>query len=151
MRRPDVAMVVLLTVSSLLPAGADAAGESVAFIRSAQGAGVVRRAGQDLVAREGLVLVEGDVVRTQSDGRLGLLFQDDTRVGLGPDSEMQIVRFRFQPTRDDLRLLLRIVRGVVSYASGKVAALAPANVRVETPTGVVGLRGTAFAVRVEGD
>ena len=146
--RALVAGLILLTAG---PAAAPARGaEPVGFLRSVQGGGLVRRAGQDIAAREGLGLIEGDVVTT-ADGRLGVLFHDDTRVGLDAASEVQIVRFRFQPTRDDLAFVLRITRGAVSYASGKIARLAPGQVRIETPVGVVGVRGTAFAVRIEAE
>jgi len=152
MRVPAAAIPMLLAVLALGGAPAPArAADAVGFVRSAEGAGVVRRAGQDVAARVGLPLAEGDVITTAPDGRLGLLFLDDTRVGLGPATDVQIVRFRFQPMRDDVAFVLRIVRGAVAYASGKIAALGPGQVRIETPAGVVGVRGTAFAVRVEGD
>ena len=132
----------------LAPAPAPAA-EPVAFVRSAQGTGVVRRAGQEIAVREGLGLVEGDMVSTAADGRLGVLFLDDTRVGIGAGSQLQIVRFAFRPMHDELAFVLRIGRGAVAYMSGKIAALAPSKVRIETPVGVVGVRGTAFAVKIE--
>ena len=151
-RKTVAGVSMLLTLLVLRGAAAPAPGaEPVGFVRNAEGAAIVQRAGAELVAREGLVLVEGDVVRTAPDGRLGVLFHDDTRVGLGPASEVEIIRFRFQPKADDLAFVLRIVRGAVSYTSGKIAALGPRHVRIETPVGIVGVRGTAFAVRIVGD
>ena len=152
MRAIAAAVSMLLTLLVLRGAAAPAPGaEPVGFVRHAEGAAIVQRAGAELVAREGLVLVEGDVVRTAPDGRLGVLFHDDTRVGLGPASEVKIIRFRFQPKADDMAFVLQIARGVVSYTSGKIAALGPRHVRIETPVGIVGVRGTAFAVRIVGD
>ena len=149
MRTASITASVLLTVLALGAAPAPAA-NPVGFIRNAQGAGVVRRADADLPAREGLALIEGDVVRTAADGQVGVLFHDDTRVGLGPDSEVTIVSFQFEPRRDHLAFVLRITRGVVSYVSGKIGALSPGRIRIETPVGIVGVRGTAFAIRIEG-
>ena len=149
MRTTSVIAAMLLTLLLLGTTAAPAPGaDSVGFIRNAEGVGVVQREGKNLAAREGLELVEGDVIRTGSDGRIGVLFHDDTRVGLGPGSEVRIVRYRFQPTRDDLALVLQIARGAVTYVSGKIAALGPSHVRIETPAGIVGVRGTAFAVSV---
>ena len=151
MLRPPVALVVaaLLVLGAVLAPAPAPAAEPVAFVRSAQGTGVVRRAGQDIAVREGLGLIEGDVVSTAPDGRLGVLFLDDTRLGLGAASQVQIVRFWFRPTHDELAFVLRVGRGAVAYVSGKIATLAPGKVRIETPVGVVGVRGTAFAVRIE--
>jgi len=152
MRATSVIAGLLLTLFLLGTAAAPArAAESVGFVRNAEGAGLVQREGKELAAREGLELVEGDVIRTGSDGRIGVLFHDDTRVGLGPSSEVRVVRYRFQPARGDLAFVLQIARGAVTYVSGKIAALGPSHVRVETPVGVVGVRGTAFAVRIGAD
>lgn len=144
----SVALTLLALGGVLAPARA---AEPAGFVRTAEGRAVVRRNGQDIAVREGLGLAEGDVLSTAPDGRLGVLFLDDTRVGLGPATDVQIVRFRFEPKHDDLAFVLRVVRGAVSYVSGKIATLGPAQVRIETPAGVVGVRGTAFAVRIEGE
>lgn len=152
MRATSVIAAMLLSLLLLGTTAAPAPGADPAgFIRNAEGAGLVQREGKDLAAREGLEVVEGDVIRTGSDGRIGVLFHDDTRVGLGPSSEVRIVRYRFQPARDDLAFVLQIARGAVSYVSGKIAALGPSHVRIETPAGIVGVRGTAFAVRIGAD
>ena len=149
MRATSVIAAMLLSLLLLGTTAAPAPGaEPAGFIRNAEGVGFVQREGKDLAAREGLELLEGDVIRTGPDGRIGVLFHDDTRVGLGPSSEVRIVRYRFQPTRDDLSLVLQIARGAVTYVSGKIAALGPSHVRLETPAGIVGVRGTALAVQV---
>ena len=47
--------------------------------------------------------------------------------------------------------MLRLVRGVMVYVSGKVCQFFSADsVKVETPVGVVGLRGTEVAISLEG-
>src|SRR5262245_23932866 len=152
MRATPVIAAMLLSLLLLGTTAAPAPGaEPVGFVRNAEGAGLVQREGKDRAAREGLDRVEGDVSRTGADGGVGVLFDDDTRVGLGPSSEVRIVRYRFQPTRDDLALVLQIARGAVTYVSGKIAALGPSHVRIETPVGIVGVRGTALAVQVGAD
>ena len=139
-------MVVALGVLSPVSAADD---RTVGTVKVAHGAAFVARGGQDLPARVGLALVESDVLRTGSDGQLGVILRDDTRLSLGPDSEIRIDRFAFAPAQGSLALVLRMARGVAVYVSGKIAALSPASVRFETPVGIVGLRGTAFAARVE--
>jgi hypothetical protein len=39
----------------------------------------------------------------------------------------------------------------VAYLSGIIAKLSPESVRFETPVGNVGIRGTKFAIKVDGD
>src|SRR6516165_1899754 len=44
--------------------------------------------------------------------------------------------------------VLKMVRGVAAYVSGKIAQLSPDAVRVETPVATVGVRGTRFVAKV---
>jgi hypothetical protein len=43
-----------------------------------------------------------------------------------------------------------MARGAMVYVSGKIAQFSPGSVSVETPVGVLGLRGTEFAVALDG-
>jgi hypothetical protein len=87
-------------------------------------------------------------VRTGSNGRVGLTLQDDTRVAIGPRSEVAVDSFRYAPAEGSLGLALKFVQGVAVYVSGKIAKLAPDAVRLETPAAIVGVRGTTVAVNV---
>ena len=135
-----------------IPAAASGADtRPIGTVKVVQGVAFVVRTNQDLPAREGLALLEGDALRTGANGSLGVILRDDTRLSLGPTSELRIDRFLFQPAQGSLGLVLRLVRGAAVYVSGKIAALEPTAVRFETPVGVVGGRGTAFAARIDAD
>ncbi len=95
-------------------------------------------------------LLLNDVLQTSADGRLGAILQDGTRISLGPNTEMKIDRFVYQPVDGKFGLLLRLSRGLLAYISGGIARFSPESVSVETPVGVLGLRGTHFAVSIEG-
>lgn len=90
-----------------------------------------------------------DTIRTGNDGRTGIIFHDGTRISLGPSSEISIERFEFQPADQKLGLILRIVQGIAAYISGKISELSPGSVQVQTPAGIIGLRGTQFVLSVE--
>jgi hypothetical protein len=92
---------------------------------------------------------EADALRTGADGRLGITLKDDTRVSIGPGSEVRVDRFVFAPAEGRMGLVLNVVRGVMAYVSGRIAKLAPDSIRLETPAAVVGVRGTTLALRVE--
>ena len=47
------------------------------------------------------------------------------------------------------RRSFEFVRGAAAYVSGHIAKLAPDAVRLETPTAIVGVRGTTVAILVE--
>jgi len=108
----------------------------------------VVRAGAQLPAEAGQPIFEADTVKTGADGRLGITLKDDTRVSLGPSSEVRVNRFVYAPAEGRLGLALGVVRGVMAYVSGRIAKLAPDSIRLETPAAVMGVRGTTLAVRV---
>ena len=45
-------------------------------------------------------------------------------------------------------LAMRFLRGIAVYVSGQIAKLAPDSIRLETPSAIVGVRGTSLAVSV---
>jgi hypothetical protein len=93
-------------------------------------------------------LLETDSLETGSDGRLGISLNDDTRISLGPDSEVALSRYRYAPADGALALVLNFIRGAAVYASGQIAKLSPDAVRLETPSAIVGVRGTTVALHV---
>jgi hypothetical protein len=77
--------------------------------------------------------------------------EDGTRISLGPNTELKVDRFVYQPAQGKFGLLLRLGRGALAYISGRIAQFSPESVSVETPVAVIGLRGTSFAVSIEGE
>jgi hypothetical protein len=62
---------------------------------------------------------------------------------------VRLNQFAYAPSEGKLALGLRLVRGVLAYASGKMAKLAPDAVRLETPAAIVGVRGTTLVIQAE--
>lgn len=141
------ALTFILGGLSLPARGAESIAGSV---KTTRGGAVVRRGAQIIPARAGMHLLVNDVLETSADGRLGAILQDGTGVGLGPNTELKIDSFVYEPADGKFGLLLRLARGVMAYFSGGIARLAPGSVTVETPVGVIGMRGTRMAVTIEG-
>lgn len=137
-----------LAVALLAPGTAVAQGAAVGRVKVAAGSATIVRAGQALPAAVGTEVFEADTLRTGADGRLAVMLRDETRLALGPGSEVAVAAFAFTPAESRLGLTLRVARGVLSYVSGLVAKLAPASVSIQTPTSVIGVRGTHVLVRV---
>ena len=123
---------------------------TVGSVKTLRGGVVVRRGTEPLPCQEGLRLMAQDVLQTSADGSVGLILQDGTRIALGPSTELKIDHFVYQPVDGKFGLLVRLTRGAMAYISGKIAQYSPQSVRVETPVGTVGLRGTHFAISLEG-
>lgn len=136
----------------LLAAASPALGQeapSAGRIKVASGSAFIVRNGQAIPAQVGQMVFEADALRTGPDGRVGVTLRDDTRVSIGPASEVRLDRFAYAPAEGNLGFALRVVRGVAAYVSGRVAKLSPDSVRLETPAAIVGVRGTSLAISVE--
>ena len=120
----------------------------VGSVKTAKGACFVVRGGAAAPVHAGEQLFLADTLRTGEDGHLGALLRDDTSLTLGPDTELQVERFAFEPAHSRLEMVLRMLKGACSYLSGQIAKLAPDAVRFETPVATVGVRGTRFLARV---
>jgi hypothetical protein len=117
-------------------------------IKVVSGTAFVRHLNEQVPAKVGLAVYETDTLVTGADGRLGVTLWDETRIALGPQSEVRLDRFQYAPADGQLGFVMRIVRGLATYVSGRIAKLSPDAVRLETPAAVVGVRGTRLAIQV---
>jgi hypothetical protein len=134
-----LAAVVPVSAQQAAPAGQ---------IKTVSGAAFVLRQNATSPARPGDAVFASDTLRTAASGSIGVTLKDDTRISLGPDSEVRIDRYVYAPGEGGLGMVLKFVRGVAVYVSGRIAKLAPDSVRLETPAAIVGVRGTTLAIRV---
>jgi hypothetical protein len=136
----------LILAATAVPASAQQA--PAGRIKIVSGSAFIVRAGATIPAQAGELVFEADSLKTGADGRLGVTLKDDTRVSIGPGSEMRVDKFVYAPAEGRLALVLNVVRGVMAYVSGRIAKLSPDAIRLETPAAVVGVRGTTLAMRV---
>jgi hypothetical protein len=128
---------------SIQPQDSNAAGR----VKIASGAVFIVRGATTIPAQPGQPVFEADTIRTGPDGRIGLTLKDDTRLSLGPSSEIRLDRFAYAPAEGRLGFVLNVVKGMAAYVSGRIAKLAPDAVRLETPAAIVGVRGTTVVLR----
>jgi hypothetical protein len=141
--------VAALVLVSALAAPALAQDRPVAGrIKVSSGDAFIVRDGAQTPAEVGQVVFEADGVRTGADGKIGITLNDDTRLSLGPNSELKLERFMFAPADSGFGLVLKFVRGAATYVSGRIAKLAPDSIRLETPAAIIGVRGTTLAINV---
>ena len=145
--RCSVAVLALMLMSAV-PAGAQQS-SAAGRVKTASGSAFIVRGGAVIPAQPGQVVFQADALRTGADGTIGVTLKDDTRLALGPGSEVRLERFAYAPGTAGLGMVLKFVRGVTAYVSGRMAKLAPDSIRLETPSAIVGVRGTNLAIRVQ--
>ena len=65
------------------------------------------------------------------------------------EGQIDLKRFRFNPTTQEGESLTEVRRGTLAIVSGQIAKSSPDAMKVQTPTTILGVRGTTFAVKVE--
>lgn len=123
-------------------------GEVVGRVKTLQGAAYLIRAGNQIAAAVGGEVLTNDGVKTSSDSAIGISFRDNTTLSLGPDSEMTIDDFVFEPKDDKLNFAVALAQGTFVFLAGQVAALRSEAMTITTPVGTIGIRGTRFAVKI---
>ncbi len=122
---------------------------SIGDVRQQQGEGTIqRKAGDTLTSTTGTEIESYDTVRTKI-GRISIEFVDDTRVDVTENSKLVIDEFIYDPNTSTGALALKASFGTVRYASGQIAKNSKQNVKISTPTAVVGVRGTDFSMTVD--
>jgi hypothetical protein len=144
-------VIVVLLLAATDPAATQGSPTEAGRVKVTSGEAYIVRGGHTIPATLDHVVFESDVLRTGADGRLGVTLQDDTRVALGPVSEVRLDRFSYASAEGGMALVLRFMRGVAAYVSGRIAKISPDAIRLETPSAIVGVRGTTLAIRVDGE
>ncbi len=146
LRHLSIVFILLSIVGQVSFASASPA---IATIQKVSGTAAVVREGQIISATIGLQIWENDTISTGPEGSIGVVFDDDTLLSLGPDSLLVIDKFVFAPREGKFSIVLRMLRGTAAYLSGLISRLAPESAHFETPTASIGVRGTKFVVKAE--
>jgi hypothetical protein len=133
---------------SLLAAQAALASEPIGYVKTLSGRATVVRDGSERGLRVGAPLFEDDTLKTERESSLGVTMKDGTTLSAGPETELLLDSYAYSPKSGQLGFVARVSQGTLDFVSGMLGKLAPESVAIETPTGVIGMRGTHFVVRV---
>jgi len=123
--------------------------EGVGTVKTLTGSATVIRESSVLPVSAGQPVYRGDRIVSGRDSYVGVMLYDDTRLTLGPSSELQIREFEFNPSSYAGDLAVSFLKGTVRVVTGLIGKNAPDNVQLTTPTASIGIRGTEFVVDVE--
>jgi hypothetical protein len=106
-------------------------------------------------AGERRAAMSGDGVRatqrisTGDTGAASITLKDGTVLTVGPNSTMDLSQFEFNSTTQEGSLLLDLIQGSVRVVTGLLGKANPDKFKVQTPTSLVGVRGTDFIVQTD--
>lgn len=144
-------IIGLLMACSLLAGNALADDTVVGFIKTIEGEANLTDGQTTAPAQVGMPLHLGSIIKTGSNGQLGVTFKDNTVMSFGPETEVVIDEYLFAPVDGALKLSVNLLKGTLQYISGVIAKLKPEAVSVKTPAGIIGVRGTRFLAKAEAE
>lgn len=140
---------VIFLVSSFLCLSAFADPVFIGTIKTLQGKATIQESSNKIDAKLNGKLYEGYLIETGKGSSIGLLFIDGTQLSIGQNSQVIINRYLFSPKKKIYAFDVEISKGDAIYSSGKMGALSPESIKVQTPQATIGVRGTKFLVEVE--
>ena len=121
---------------------------SIGNVDKLEGNGVIDRNKTDITLEQELPIEQYDTVKT-GNGKVGILFIDDTRVDVTQHSKLIIDEFVYDPNTKKGKLNLSAKLGTIKYASGQIAKTSRQDIIITTPTATIGVRGTDFSMTID--
>jgi hypothetical protein len=95
--------------------------------------------GTDRTLVVGSDIVIKEMVRTSAVGSSHILFPDQSSLNIGPNSELVIDEFVYDPNANTGRMSATAFKGVLRYVGGQISH--KTGVAITTPSGYIGIRG----------
>ena len=137
-------MRAALFFSALFLAGS--AWANIGSVTESTGVAVIKRGKETISITKGTVVQTNDKIETKN-GKVKIVFKDDTNVTVTESSALVIDDFVYDPKSGAGKLGLKAAAGTVRYVSGAIAK-DPKNVKINTPTAAITVRGTDFVMAV---
>ena len=123
-----------------------AAHAQIGSITEFSGSATIKRGKDSIAAQKGTAVEQNDKIETKN-GKLKITFKDDTQVTVTEHSSLVIDDFVYDPKSGKGNLGMKATGGTVRYVSGALAK-DPKQVKINTPTAAIAVRGTDFVMSV---
>ena len=91
----------------------------------------------------------GDIVKTGSDGQLGIAFSDGTAFNISSNARMVMNKYVYDPNSKSNSTLLSLTKGSFTFVAGNIAKTG--DMKIDTPVATMGIRGTTPHVEISDD
>lgn len=137
--------IVLAVALVALPAmAAQPSGSAVAVVQAAS----IDGASGKQVLQQSAPVFSGDRIETDGGGSAQIIFVDNTKLVVGPNSSLVIDAFVFGGGKSAKQVSIDAVKGAFRFITGNSAKDA---YTINTPTATIGVRGTEFDLTVESE
>ena len=109
MNHPIRGLFLLFSLSFLASPAFALPSDPIGRIQTLRGEAHLLRGDLSVPTAVGHPVYNGDRVRTAKDGAVGVVLTDDTTFSLGPNSEIAIKDYAFEPKEERFSLFLRVI------------------------------------------
>lgn len=96
----------------------------------------------------GAAVVHKERIKTNTSGSLQLLFIDRTTLTVGPNSDIMIDEYVFDPNKNAGKMTVSVSKGLMRFVGGQISHNGEATVK--TPPATIGIRGGVAIIEVNG-
>ncbi|KJE36240.1 hypothetical protein UF64_05100 [Thalassospira sp. HJ] len=100
-----------------------------------------------ILVESGMPVYLGDRITTSAGAGMQVLLLDETVFTIGPNSDIAIDEFVYDPATGDGRIVADMAKGVMRFVTGKIPLNNPSSMDVNLPVGSIGIRGTIGLIR----
>jgi hypothetical protein len=141
-------LVLCVLLATVFTVKAEDVSRPIGLVKTVTGDAFIQRNGRNIATKPGSPLLQGDVLVTGAKSTMGVILSDDTILSMGSSTETRLEQFAFEPVEHKMGMVVRVVKGVIGYLSGRISKMAPGTVRIETPVATLGVRGTYLFARI---
>jgi hypothetical protein len=94
----------------------------------------------------GDLVYRGDVIQTGANSALAITFTDGTSFNVSANAKMEVNDFIYDPNGHSNSSLMSLTKGTFTFIAGNIAH--SGDMKVQTPIGTMGIRGTAPRVEI---
>ncbi|MBV18004.1 MAG: hypothetical protein CMO05_11095 [Thalassospira sp.] len=138
-----------LCMSLTAPAKADLNAEMAGVSAAVTGEVILAKSAGEIgtLVESGMPVYLGDRIITSPNAGMQILLLDETVFTIGPNSDIAIDEFVYDPVTGDGRIVADMARGVMRFVTGKIPLNNPASMDINLPVGSIGIRGTIGLIR----
>ena len=133
-------LILCAAVALAVPASAQVVGKAAAVNQDSKANGRTLEIGASVIHKER--------IQTNAGGSLQLLFIDRTSMSLGPNSDLVIDDYVFDPNKNVGKMTVSLGKGILRFVGGQISHTGSAS--VNTPPATIGIRGGVVDINTDG-
>jgi hypothetical protein len=94
------------------------------------------------------LIYEEDIIKTEKQGRVQILFSDGGVMNLIPETEFKIISYKYKKPDEKDESFGDLLAGGFRAVTGSIAKKNPQGYKVRTPAATIGIRGTIPQARI---